>query len=232
MASDNHSTRPISVRIGNLQVQGFVNPTTEVANYLGIKYATIPARFRESQPIDPSDLYGVLDATRYGPRCPQPINGPRDTTAHLFQGVRRSSEYPLDEFECLRLNIYTPSTWNHESLPVVVWVHGGGFVFGDGNSEYDGNFLVSHSIKTGKPIIYVAMNYRLGYFGFLASKELKTEAMKNGEAGFSNLGMFDQRVALLWVRCPPLPLKYTCWLMCVLSRFRNTFTILAATPQK
>jgi len=207
MSIDKAHLHPISLNIGNLQVQGFVNPTTEVANYLGIKYATIPARFRESKPINLSDLFGALDATHYGPRCPQPISGLRDTTAHLFQGVRRSTEYPLDEFECLRLNIYTPPTWNHKSLPVVVWIHGGGFVFGDGNSESDGNFLVHHAIRAGKPIIYVAMNYRLGYLGFLASKELHAEAIKNGEVGFSNLGIFDQRVALLWVCCPALPLN-------------------------
>lgn len=197
MANHSGKPRPASVQIGNVQVQGFTNLTTEVENYLGIQYATIPARFRPSQVTDLSSLNGVLDATQYGPRCPQnPMV--RTETAHLYQGVRLGSEDSLDEFGCLRLNIYTPPQ-PHQPFPVLVWIHGGGFIFGDGNSEYDGNFLVRHSIDNGKPIVFVAMNYRLGYFGFLTSKELKAEAVSSGETPFTNVGLYDQRVALLWV---------------------------------
>lgn len=193
------SPLPHSVQIGGLQVQGFVNPATDVANFLGIQYATIPARFRQPRIIDLSSLTGVLDATQYGPRCPQ---APRlgSQASPLFQGVRRSNEYPLDEFGCLRLNIYRPPATHHGPLPVVVWIHGGGFVFGDGNSEFDGTFLVRHSIDIGKPVIYVAMNYRLGHFGFLSSRELEAEAVKNGETPFLNMAFCDQRTALLWVQ--------------------------------
>ena len=175
-----------------------------MTNYLGIQYATIPARFRQSQPINLSDVTGVLDATHYGPRCPQ-ISLDQAETAHLYDGVRRSAEYPLDEFGCLRLNIYVPHQRSGESdrgsgLPVVVWIHGGGFIFGDGNSEYDGNYLVQHSVQQGMPIIFVALNYRLGFFGFLTSRELREESEASGETVFSNMGMRDQRVALLWVQ--------------------------------
>ncbi|KIW91326.1 uncharacterized protein Z519_08222 [Cladophialophora bantiana CBS 173.52] len=198
MASQVQQTHDVSVQIGNLQVQGFVNKAHKVANYLGIQYATIPARFRQSKLINLSEKSGVLDATRYGPRCPQnTVN--RSETAHLYEGVRRSSEYPLDEFGCLRLNIYVPEG-NHGTLPVLVWIHGGGFIFGDGNSEYDGNYLVKHALEKGKPIIFVAMNYRLGFFGFLTSKELRAEASADGETPFSNMAMHDQRVALLWIQ--------------------------------
>ncbi|KAJ9607703.1 hypothetical protein H2200_007781 [Cladophialophora chaetospira] len=188
----------VAVQIGNLKVQGIINPDTKVANYLGIQYATIPARFRQSKPINLSEASGILDATKYGPRCPQ-ITSNRPETKHLYEGVRRSSEYPLDEFGCLRLNIYVPQG-AHGPLPVVVWIHGGGFIFGDGNSEFDGNYLVQHSLEKGKPIIYVAINYRLGFFGFLTSKELRAEAEASGETPFSNMAMHDQRVALLWIQ--------------------------------
>ena len=52
----------------------------------------------------------------------------------------------------------------------------------------------------GQPFIYVGINYRLGYFGFLHSQELYEEAMRNGEAGYANQGLYDQRVALQWVQ--------------------------------
>ena len=192
----------VTLQIRHLQVKGILNQSKNVANYLGIQYATIPARFRQSQINDLAVNAGkqFLDATSYGPRCPQ-VTVTRPETAHLYKGVRRSSEYPLDEFGCLRLNIYAPK--DHErssSLPVVVWIHGGGFIFGDGNSEFDGNFLVEHSMEKGKPIIFVAMNYRLGFFGFLTSKELQAEAVADGEVPFANMTMHDQRVALLWIQ--------------------------------
>ncbi|KIX95443.1 uncharacterized protein Z520_08960 [Fonsecaea multimorphosa CBS 102226] len=198
MASQSQQSQDVSVQIGNLQVQGLMNKTNKVANYLGIQYATIPARFRQSKLVDHSELSGVLDATRYGPRCPQ-VTVTRPETAHLYEGVRRSSEYPLDEFGCLRLNIYVPKG-AQGPLPVLVWIHGGGFIFGDGNSEFDGNYLVEHALEKGKPIIFVAMNYRLGFFGFLASKELSAEATASGETPYSNMAMHDQRVALLWIQ--------------------------------
>ena len=198
MGSVPAETDKTSVQVGNLKVEGIINQTTKVANYLGIQYATIPARFRQSKANNLSEAGGVLDATQYGPRCPQ-ITVNRPEPAHLFEGVRRSSEYPTDEFGCLRLNIYVPQG-DHGPLPVVVWIHGGGFIYGDGNSEFDGNYLVQHSLEKGKPIIYVAINYRLGFFGFLASKELRAEAEGSGETAFSNMAMHDQRVALLWVK--------------------------------
>lgn len=63
----------------------------------------------------------------------------------------------------------------------------------------DGKFLVQRSVALDKPIIYVGLNYRLGYFGWLASRELKEEAQRNGEVGFANQGLHDQRLALQWV---------------------------------
>lgn len=201
MAHDSEHPSPISVQVGGLKIKGFVKPASGVANYLGIQYATIPARFRQPQSVDLASLDGELDATQYGPRCPQ-NTPPRGETAHLYEGVARSADSQMDELGCLRLNIYTPS--QHQGpLPVLVWIHGGGFIFGDGNSDFDGNFLVRHSVDLGKPIIVVAMNYRLGYLGFLTSKELKSEAAKDGQTPFANMAMCDQRVALLWVCIRP-----------------------------
>ncbi|KAL2430509.1 hypothetical protein ABEF95_009280 [Exophiala dermatitidis] len=202
---DNSTRRPASVQIEQLQVQGFINPTTEVANFLGIQYATIPARFRQAHLVDHSSQSGILDATQYGPRCPQSSRPGGEAQIPLFLGQRRSHETPVDEFGCLRLNIYTPpwaTTTSHQQqlLPVVVWIHGGGFAMGDGGADFDGNYLVRHSIDNSKPVVYVALNYRLGHFGFLWSKELEAEAVRDGETPFQNIAFCDQRTALLWIQ--------------------------------
>ncbi|KIW13299.1 hypothetical protein PV08_08487 [Exophiala spinifera] len=196
MGSAPAQSRSTSTSLGNLEVQGFVNESTRVANYLGIQYATIPARFRQSQPVDHLNQSGTLDATRYGPRCPQNF---RPRGLPIYDGLQQG-EVADDEFGCLRLNVFTPTGPQSKPLPVLVWIHGGGFVFGDGGWEYDGNNLVQHAVDIGKPIVYVSLNYRLGYFGFLSSKELKDEAIKDGQTPYANMGFYDQRLALLWVQ--------------------------------
>jgi carboxylesterase type B len=64
----------------------------------------------------------------------------------------------------------------------------------------DGQYLVHRSIQTGQEVLVVGINYRLGMLGFFTSEELRQEARERGEAGYSNLGFHDQRLALQWVR--------------------------------
>jgi len=129
----------------------------------------------------------VVDATLYGPACPQET-GP---SSHLFaqSGVAEISE------DCLNLIIGRPKgTTKHSKLPVMVWIHGGGFWSGqnrESTTSPDG--LVLESIKNGLPVISVAINYRLGFFGFAQSDALEAE-------GSENAGLRDQRLALEWVR--------------------------------
>jgi carboxylesterase type B len=117
---------------------GGVYSLAQIASFLGIPFAKFPERFRQGKLVDVEDLQREFDATKYGPRCPQPLNGGRERRNHLFEGIVPSSAFPTSEFDCLRLNIYTPrrSAESPDKLPVVVWIHGGGFLFGDGNSEY------------------------------------------------------------------------------------------------
>ncbi|KAH8815519.1 carboxylesterase [Xylogone sp. PMI_703] len=203
----------MEIQINNLKISGFksiATPTeaiasnglssTTVANFLNIPYARIPARFRQSVPIDPRKESGIIDATKYGPRCPQPVDVLHDATKHLYP--RMGTLDRQSEFECLSLNIYAPvdAIEGKKKLPVLVWIHGGAFTYGDGGCESDGNYLVHRSVALGKPIIVVSMSYRLGYFGFLSSKELLDEAQSFGEAGFRNQGLYDQRLGLQWVQ--------------------------------
>jgi carboxylesterase type B len=141
MAQSNTES-PVSVQIENLDIRGFIDQSTSVANYLGIPYASVPARFRQAVPVDPRQESGILEATSYGPSCPQPGDQPRGLRHHLFAGTGLSipdgsPPSHVSDFSCLTLNIYTPAgTPSDARLPVVVWIHGGGWNLGDGNAEY------------------------------------------------------------------------------------------------
>ncbi|KIJ63208.1 hypothetical protein HYDPIDRAFT_29895 [Hydnomerulius pinastri MD-312] len=175
--------------------------TSEVSihQFRGIKYASVPSRFRQSQLC--TSYPPIVDATRYGPICPQ------TNQKSLEEGLigLADSDIPRqvlmqDEFECLNLNITCPGGQNSGSrLPVMVWVHGGGN-HGCGSSwVYDGGALVQKSVRLGKPIVMVTFNYRLGFFGFAASPKLAEDNRAAGEEGVGNYGLRDQRRALEWV---------------------------------
>ncbi|BCS22538.1 uncharacterized protein APUU_30763A [Aspergillus puulaauensis] len=96
--------------------------------------------------------------------------------------------------DCLYLNVVRPAGFEQKQLPVGFWIHGGGFVNGGaGDQRYNLSFIVEQSVKIGKPIIGVSINYRLSAWGFLHSNEVVGE-------GITNLGLRDQRIALHWVQ--------------------------------
>ena len=145
---------------------------------LGIPYAAPPVgdlRFRPPQ--EPTAWDGVRDGRIFGAASLQP-----------------STEYDRahGSEDCLYLNVYRPTGPSaQEPLPVMVWLHGGGFVNGSGNAFF-GGFLA----QTARAII-VTVNYRLGPLGWLALPSLKAEA-KDGNAG--NYGLLDSIAALRWVQ--------------------------------
>ncbi|XP_067007366.2 esterase FE4 [Anabrus simplex] len=141
--------------------------------FLGIPYGKPPVgnlRFKAPVPADPWN--GTLEALQEGNMCKQPAN------------VRSTSGSDED---CLFLNVYTPELPGAGSLkPVMVWIHGGGFLEGSGNRQFQGpQFLIN------KGIVYVSINYRLGIFGFLSTED---------EVVPGNAGMKDQVLALRWVQ--------------------------------
>lgn len=128
--------RQASIKVNTLQINGFINPTTNVANFLNIPYARIPGRFREARLINPRKEVGIIDATKYGPCCPQPFDVIHDLTSHLYPKVIDASKSA--EFTCLSINVYAPPSalTSKERLPVLVWIHGGAFTYGDASDEY------------------------------------------------------------------------------------------------
>ena len=104
----------------------------------------------------------------------------------MFQKVTKAGE------DCLSLNIRRPTgTKADDKLPVLVWIFGGGFELGS-STMYDGAPLVTNSIDMDMPIVFVAINYRVGGFGFMPGAEILAD-------GSANLGLLDQRRGLEWV---------------------------------
>ncbi|GAA3037401.1 carboxylesterase/lipase family protein [Streptomyces olivoverticillatus] len=142
-----------------------------------IPYAAAPVgelRLRAPQPVQP--WVGVRDATRFGCAAVQRRNP--------MVGLRRTGE------DCLTLNVTAPPDPSARSRPVLVFVHGGGYVF-DTAARYPGDSLAARG-----DAVVVTLNYRLGALGYVDFTEFST-ADRPFE---SSLGLRDQVAALRWVR--------------------------------
>ncbi|MCZ9344888.1 carboxylesterase family protein, partial [Streptomyces sp. TRM76130] len=146
---------------------------------LGVPYAAPPRgadRFGPPRPHEPWD--GVRDATAPGPNAPQSERGlgAIDMTPYFGTGWSRGEDY-------LTVNVRTPSAASG-GLPVMVFVHGGGFVAGSTRSAlYDGSAFARDGV------VLVTLNYRLGIAGFL-----------DLPGAPANRGLLDVVGALRWVR--------------------------------
>ncbi|SEO53605.1 para-nitrobenzyl esterase [Duganella sp. CF517] len=143
--------------------------------YLGVPFAAAPVgalRWRAPQAVAP--WKGVKPATAYSPACAQ--------TAVWVSN-------PKSE-DCLYLNIWAPE--KAAKLPVIVWIHGGGYYGGTAaQGGFDGANLAGHGA------IVVTINYRLGIFGFFAHPDLSAESPHRASG---NQGLLDQIAALRWVK--------------------------------
>lgn len=172
------------------RVEGTVTSWGAVAK--GIPFAASPTgtlRFRPPQP--PNSWPGTRPATRYGPAAPQPYDP-------LLKGMFGFDGFATDEADCLTLNVWTPAPASAPDAddaanrPVLVWLHGGGFVTGSGSDPvFDGSNLAER-----RDIVVVTVNYRLGALGFLHLGDL----LGPDYAQSGNLGLLDQIAALRWVR--------------------------------
>jgi carboxylesterase type B len=128
-----NNVSPIHLERDSISIRGFLS-TSGVANFLGLKYATILLRFQDAVP---APLAGEVDGTKYGPRCPQKVDRIHVLMENMFEKL--SSDQRCDELDCLHLNIYAPPTASisgKEALPVFAWIHGGAFNNGDNTTEF------------------------------------------------------------------------------------------------
>jgi para-nitrobenzyl esterase len=159
---------------------GDLRGTTEggVGVWRGVAYAQQPVgerRFLAPQPLQP--WCGVLDAMEHGPIPPQ---------GRSFVGGGRDDPKIRDE-ACLTVTVWSPDTGG--SLPVMVWIPGGAFVYGAGQLQlYNGSRLAANG-----NVVVVNVTYRLGVFGGFELGDL-------GDGFDDNLCLRDQIAALQWVR--------------------------------
>ncbi|KAI9686328.1 MAG: hypothetical protein M1822_003673 [Bathelium mastoideum] len=188
-----------SVTIQNGTVIG--STSGGVDSFKGIPFAQPPVgdlRLKPPQPINAS--FGTLTATGTPKSCPQFGLGtdfssladiPTSVLGLLADSPFGQTVSDAGE-DCLTINVQRPSNATSSSkLPVLFWIFGGGFEFGSTQS-YDGTSIIQRSVSMGQDVIYVAVNYRVGGFGFLAGSQL-------AEEGSTNLGLRDQRLGLEWV---------------------------------
>jgi len=146
-------------------------------SFKGIPYAKPPVGPLRFQPPQRHPGWsGVTDALEHNNKCLQ---------IDFFKNMTLQG----DE-DCLFANVYTPQLPKLKGevggLPVMVWIHGGGFFFGDGNTEYYGpNYFMDEAV------VLVTLNYRLGPFGFFTT---------NDKHASGNYGLLDQVLLLQWVR--------------------------------
>ncbi|PIL27775.1 hypothetical protein GSI_10928 [Ganoderma sinense ZZ0214-1] len=174
-------------------------PDAPVHQYLGIKYATIPARFRQSKVL--TRYPPLTDCSRHGPICPQAkFKSVEEELFNLTEDCIPNQALEQSEFDCLNLNITCPASATPDShLPVMLWIHGGGNRGSGANWVTDAGPLVQKSIQFGKPVVVVSINFRLGLLGFAASPALHEDNAAAGDEGVGNYGLRDQRRAMEWV---------------------------------
>ena len=173
----------------DITVQGTLDTNVSVESFLNIRFGACTTG---SNRFAPPKAYtyppgSVIDATQPGAACPQqmvPIS-----SFPIFDNVTNISE------DCLTLRVDRHArTTSTAKLPVMVYIYGGGDAIGQiYDSAYDPKMLVSGAASNGLPIVYVAMNYRVGLFGFASSPALSA-------ADSLNVGLLDQRLALYWVQ--------------------------------
>ena len=155
--------------------------TGDIVRFLGVPFAAPPVgdlRFQPPAPVAPWD--GVRPALTHGARSWQESAG---VTAMLGDDASGTDE------DCLYLNVFTPAC-DDARRPVMVWIHGGGFVNGSGSTPwYDGTALAARG-----DVVVVTINYRLGALGFLWLGDLDPRFRSSGVNG-----LLDQAAALQWV---------------------------------
>ena len=170
-----------TVTITNGTYVGLSVPNYGQEFFLGIPYAQPPLgdlRFAIPHPLN-ATWPGTHNATAYYPEC---VGYGGDDIG-----------YQVSE-DCLALNVIRPAGYEGQSLPVAVWIHGGGYVMGGTpDRRYNLTFMVQNSVTIGKPIIGVSLAYRLSGWGFLDGAEIRA-------AGATNLGIRDQYLALQWLQ--------------------------------
>jgi para-nitrobenzyl esterase len=151
--------------------------------FKGIRFARAPeGPYRFRPPVAPEPWSGVHEAVEHGPAAPQ-------YSLPWFGWISAAGVQSADD--CLSLNVWTPGL-DGARRPVMVWIHGGGFMVGSGSTGiYNG-----HDLAKRRDVVVVTINYRLGPLGYAHLGSVLGEGFEES----TNLGVRDQIAALEWVR--------------------------------
>lgn len=174
----------------------------DVEYFRGIPYAQPPIgalRLKPPVPLTKFPSGGSILATGVGPACPQnpsieltPLLAEVFSNPDVASTLNAGAALGGETEDCLAISVMRPKgTERGAKLPVLYWIHGGGFLVGSAQ-PYNGSVLLPRSVQQGTPVVLVAVNYRLGAFGFLGGRQVLEE-------GVANLGLLDQRLGLEWV---------------------------------
>ncbi|KEP54437.1 carboxylesterase [Rhizoctonia solani 123E] len=180
-ASYNATSTP-TVSLPYARYQGFHNETSGLDVFLGIRYAQAPVGdLRWRAPKAPLPVTKTLQATSQPAKCFQ---------LNLLGDSGSTPGVPDPTEDCLFLNVFAPPlSTRKKKLPVLVWIHGGGYFAGFAAS-FDPTLMLQASNNS---FVAVIIQYRLGMFGFLPGSEVK----KNGAL---NAGLLDMQFALKWTQ--------------------------------
>lgn len=166
-----------TVRTESGIVEG-VRSKAGILSFKGIPYALPPVgNLRWRAPAPAASWSKPLKAREYKPKCWGVIG--------VLPTPGAASE------DCLYLNVWSGARQSDDRLPVMVWIHGGGFLAGTASTDRtDGSVLAEHGV------VVVTLNYRVAVLGFLVHPDLDREA--GGHSG--NYGLLDQIAALRWIQ--------------------------------
>jgi len=188
-AAANSYSDPIKIDTGYISGALIGNAGKEVHIYRGIPYAAPPVGDLRWKPPQPAASWqGIRQTTAFGKSCSQDLS-------QYFAAIKSLPaswiEAQLSE-DCLYLNVLAPAKKASDTLPVMVYLHGGGYTMGTGNEP-----LVNGPLLPQNGVVLVSVNMRLNAIGLLAHPLLSRES-PNGVSG--NYMFLDMIAALKWVQ--------------------------------
>jgi para-nitrobenzyl esterase len=175
------------VETSNGKVRGYI--AGNVHTFRGLRYgASTAGANRFKPPVAPEPWTGVMEGyiASGGPTAPQLSRVPGPPLTGAWVGEAAMSE------DCLTVNVFTPGVNDQAKRPVMVWLHGGQWLYGAGSEPIsDGTRLAGRN-----DVVVVTVNHRINLFGYM----YLTEALGPDYADSSNLGVLDCIAALRWVR--------------------------------
>jgi carboxylesterase type B len=187
--------------------------STSLIKVLGLPYGTISQRFARAQICEnikdhPSSQTrykdGIFDATTPGPSSIQPFGSVKSDASNIPLPTEDLPEDEEQSEDCLNLSIHLPPSAINISdqtftstakLPVIFFIHGGAYFLGSGNRPYYSPVeFLRHATLKSTPVIFVAINYRLGALGFWHAQTTSLNLVP------ANNGLHDQILALQWVQ--------------------------------